>query len=315
MRVLVTGGNGFIGTYTVFELLARGHEPVILDRVGRIGDFDVEHVLGDIRDATAVTEAFAHVDAFIHLAGVLGTQETISNPRPAAETNILGGLNVLEAAAQYQVPGVNIAVGNYWMDNTYSITKSSVERFVRMFNKNRGTKINVVRALNAYGPGQSIAVPYGPSRVRKIIPSFVCKSLLGEPIEVYGDGSQTMDMCYVGDVAYVLAEAFERAVDGHIFDHALEAGSGRATSVLEIAEMTRDAVQAYTEESLPAIRHLPMRPGEPDKSVVLGDPDGTLDVIGMDHVDFLTFEEGIALTVKSYAEEWLPEYEYSGSRA
>jgi UDP-glucose 4-epimerase len=110
-------------------------------------------VLGDIRDATSVTEAVSHADGVIHLAGVLGTQETIDNPRPAAETNILGGLNVLEAIAQYGVPAVNIAVGNHWMNNTYSITKSTVARFADMYNRYRGTRVSVVRALNAYGPG------------------------------------------------------------------------------------------------------------------------------------------------------------------
>src|SRR5580698_11519286 len=105
MRVLVTGGAGFIGTATVNELHSRGHDRVIFGSTQRP---DKESVLGDVRDATAITEAVAHVDAVIHLAGVLGTAETIWNPRPAAETNILGGLNVLEACSQYQTPLVNI---------------------------------------------------------------------------------------------------------------------------------------------------------------------------------------------------------------
>jgi UDP-glucose 4-epimerase len=308
MKVLVTGGNGFIGRETAEFLSESGYEPVIFDRHGH-GDPYFETILGDIRDSTAVTEAFAHVDGFIHLAGVLGTQETINNPRPAAETNVLGGLNVLEAAAQYRVPGVNIAVGNHWMNNTYSITKSSVERFVRMFNENRGTKINVVRALNAYGPRQSIAAPYGSSKVRKIMPSFICKSLLEEPIEIYGDGSQVMDMVHVGDVVAVLVDTLTATLDGKILGHALEAGTGRDTTVLEIANAVRDAVSAYDPSlRLPAVKHLEMRPGEPKNSVVLGDPDGTLGVIGWDSSDFLTLEEGLGSTVKYYGDIWKPRY-------
>src|SRR4051812_24000328 len=123
---LVTGGNGFIGRYVVEELLSRGRVVHVLDRntPSQFGAFDtlLSHVnerviLGDIRDATAVNEAMSHCDSWIHLAGVLGTQETIGNPLPAAETNILGGLNVLQAAAEHHAPGVNIAVGNHWETN------------------------------------------------------------------------------------------------------------------------------------------------------------------------------------------------------
>ncbi len=172
MKVLVTGGQGFIGQYTVEELIRRGHTPVIFDtRDLGFRPEGTEFVVGDIRDDTAVTEAFAHADAFIHLAGVLGTQETISNPRPAAKTNLLGGLNVLMAAKQYDVPGVNIAVGNHWMNNTYSITKNMIERFVAMFNKEHGTRINIVRPTNAFGPRQSSFPPYGSSKVEKITPA------------------------------------------------------------------------------------------------------------------------------------------------
>ena len=131
--VLVTGGGGFIGSYVVEELLRRQYKVVVFDTRWRKPIEGAEVVLGDTRDATSVTEAIAHVDGVIHLAGVLGTQETITNPRPAVETNVMGGLNVLEACAQYDLPLVNIAVGNWWMNNTYSITKNTVERFCDMW--------------------------------------------------------------------------------------------------------------------------------------------------------------------------------------
>lgn len=289
--VLVTGGNGFIGRYVVEELAKRGYEVSVLDTRWR-GDVTpgVHVVLGDIRDATSVTEAAAHADGVIHLAGVLGTQETIANPRPAAETNILGGLNVLEAAAQYDLPMVNIAVGNYWMRNTYSITKNTVERFAEMLNRYRGTKVTIVRALNAYGPRQIAAAPYGPSKVRKIMPSFICRALTGEPIEVYGDGQQVMDMIYVADVARVLVTALERTASDGPLD-ILEAGSGRRTTVGQIARIVLEATRSETP-----ITHLPMRPGEDEGSVVLGNPN-TLRQIGMDGSDFLELEAGVANTV------------------
>ena len=111
----------------------------------------VEVFQGDIMDDVAVTEAMAHCDSWIHLAAVLGTQETIKNPRPAAKSNFIGGLNILEAV-QYNLPGTYIAVGNHWMNNTYSITKTMIVRFIDMYNRNRGTKVNIVRVVNIMVP-------------------------------------------------------------------------------------------------------------------------------------------------------------------
>lgn len=308
--ILVTGGNGFLGRYVVEELMERGYDVAVLDtrfrqpepyltfRDGKPVTLLPKIVLGDMRDATSTTEAIAHADGVIHLAGVLGTQETISNPRPAAETNILGGLNVFEACAQYDVPLVNIAVGNYWMNNTYSITKNTMERFADMMNKYRNTRISIVRALNAYGPRQVAAAPYGPSKVRKIMPSFVCRALAGQPIEIYGDGEQIMDMIYVADVARVLVEALIQTEKGTLV--AVEAGSGNQTTVNDIAEEVITQAAMVTGHRVEVV-HIPMRPGEDEHSVVLGHPE-TLAPLGMDGSDFVPLPVGVARTVKYFEE-------------
>lgn len=302
MKVLVTGGQGFIGRYTVEELRRRGHSVIVFDRHHHIewNDPLIEPMLGDIRDATAVTEAMAHAEGYIHLAGVLGTAETIYNPRPAAETNVLGGLNVLEAAAQYKVPGVNIAVGNYWMNNTYSITKNTVERFTEMFKTERGLQISTVRALNAYGPRQSVAAPFGDSKVRKIMPAFVCRALSGKDIEVYGDGEQIMDMIYVADVARVLVDALEFTALYGSSSITFEAGTGRQTTVNDIAVAVATEVWHLTGIDV-GVKHLPMRPGEPDRSIVLGNPE-TLKILPNNQL--ITLEDGLKPTVK-YFQEYL----------
>lgn len=298
MKVLVTGGNGFIGSHVVTALLEQGHEPVVFDRHVRKAPPGCELILGDVRDETAVTEAVAHVEAVIHLAAVLGTQETIHNPRPAAETNVLGALNVFEAVAEYELPAAYAAVGNYWMENTYSISKTCAERFARMFNQERGTQIAVVRALNAYGPGQSVAAPFGPSKVRKIMPAFVCRALAGQPIEVYGDGTQVMDMVHVRDVADVFVRALE--VGPHPDGIPYEAGTGRPTTVLDIAQVVARDVEAKIEDQV-QITHLPMRPGEPEHSIVLGDPE-TLRPLYQGFPVLRTLEDSIPEVVDFYAE-------------
>lgn len=292
--VLVTGGNGFIGRYVVEELVSRGYAVSVLDTRYRIAPHATV-VLGDARDATSVTEAVSHADGVIHLAGVLGTQETVRNPRPAAETNILGGLNVLEACSQHGVPLVVISVGNYWMNNTYSITKHTIERFADMYARFRDSRVTVVRALNAYGPRQLAAGPYGPSKVRKVMPSFICRALSGEPIEIYGDGGQIMDMIHVKDVARILVGALEKT-DRDGPQATFEAGTGRRTTVNDIAHLT---VAEVARQGGPVVDvvHLPMRSGEDAGSVVVGDP-LTLEPLGIGSL--MPLEQGIAETVEYY---------------
>lgn len=284
MRVLVTGGTGFIGGYVCAQLEASGDAPTVLDRHGRL-PWSFETVLGDVRDSAAVDAAVSHTQGVIHLAAVLGTQETVQRPGFAAEVNILGSLNVFEACVHYRVPCVYIGVGNHWMDNPYSISKTTAERFAWMFRKERGLRIAIVRAYNAYGPRQK-ARP-----VRKITPNLILPALKGEPIEVYGDGLQVMDMIHVRDVADVLVRAIKMD-KAAAPTHVLEAGTGRKTTVLEIAKAVLTATR-----SLSPIDHLPMRPGETEHAEVVARPE-TLAPLG--EFDFVRLEDGIQETVEWY---------------
>ena len=297
VKVLVTGGNGFIGQYVCEELENRDINVVVFDRQHDKAETARDTHLGDIRDATSVTESVAHVDAVIHLAGCLGTQETINNPLPAAETNIMGGLNVLQACTQYAVPLVNIAVGNYFEDNTYSLTKDCVSRFCNMYREYRDLPVTVVRALNAYGPRQSVAYPYGTSKVRKIMPSFIMRALNAHPIEVYGSGNQIMDMIYVSDVAKILVSALLYTVQYGAVGSVLSAGTGRRTTVNDIAQLVVEYVGRGT------ISHIPMRPGETPGVEVLGFPE-TLNILGVVKEQLMPLEQGIAKTVDWYRDNY-----------
>lgn len=311
MKVLVTGGSGFIASWIRKELIARGHSVLVMDHQDRrqqLADGE-EFFLGDVRDATAVTEAAAHVDGIIHLAAVLGTQETISNPRPSAETNILGSLNVFEAAAQYRLPGVYAGVGNAWMRDhgtgSYTISKTAAEDFVRMFNAYRGGRITVVRPVNAYGPGQSIAQPFGTSKVRKVMPALTCRALTNTPIEVYGDGTQVSDCVWVKDVATAFVAALEHTAEYGPTERPVEVGPADSVTVNNIARMVAEEASKHTGLAPVDIVHLPMRPGEVPNAVVKSDV-STLQQIGLTATDFLPLEEGIRQTVEYYATEWLP---------
>jgi UDP-glucose 4-epimerase len=332
MKIGITGGAGFIGGHVVDVALERGHDVVVFDTRGRLAEDEtenfsyprpmvtVERRLGDVRDATAMTELAAHTDGIIHLAACLGTQETITNPRPAAETNIVGGLNFLEACIQYGIPGVYIGVGNHWMENTYSITKTTVERFVRMFNAERvvpgsqhsagpdrlGARFNTVRLVNAYGARQSMAPPFGPAKVRKILPSFIGRALTGRQIEVYGDGSQISDMVHVRDGALALVKALENADAGVVFDRAVEVGPATSNTVLEVAQMVRTAARMINGNHS-EITFLPMRPGETIGTPVTADT-STLEFVDMAPEKLTETRPGIYNTVRWYSDNWLPGF-------
>lgn len=314
MKVLVTGGSGFLASWIRMELLARGHSVLVFDHQDRrqhLADGE-EFFLGDVRDATAVTEAAAHVDGIIHLAAVLGTQETISNPRPSAETNILGSLNVFEAATQYRLPVAYAGVGNHFMrlqgTGCYTITKSAAEDLARMYNAYRdGGRITIVRPVNAYGPGQSVAAPYGTSKVRKIAPAFACRALTGAPIEVYGDGTQISDCVYVADVAHAFVTALEHTAEHGPTEKPVEVGPATSVTVNDIARLVAEEATLYTGQEMVPVKHLPMRPGEVPNAVVSSDT-STLAQIGLDADSFVPLDEGIHHTVRYYAEQWLPGY-------
>lgn len=257
MKIGVTGGKGFIGSWVVGELTRQGYEPVVLDHRGKLGGSN-EWMLGDVRDEETMMELAAHVDGIIHLAAVLGTVETIDRPLPAAKTNLLGTLNTFEAASRYDIPVVFAAVGNANIARgTYCITKSAAERFVEMYREDRGLRVTSVRPMNAYGPRQSAPEPYGSAKVRKIVPSFVCSALSGNPLMLYGDGSQISDSVYVEDVARVFVTALTKGLEGVVPDHPIDVGNATPTSVLRVAEEVVKNVPGAT------ISSNPMRAGEP----------------------------------------------------
>ena len=280
MRVLVTGGAGFIGRYVCKELWAQGHEPLVFDIAAPIPQ--------DVRQPGQVQDAMRHADACIHLAGILGNPETVSDPYPCVQTNILGSLNVFEAAGSK--PVVFPAVGNKWLRETgtggYTITKSCVEDFIAMYNKCRGSTIAIVRPVNCYGPGQKVPAPWGPGTVRKIMPTFIAQALHGQDIEVYGNGSHTSDMVYVTDVA--------RNIVGVLGTNGVWGiGPIESHTVLQVAKMVEQEVYNQTGVILP-------------HGVVFRDMP-TSEVPGVTALHETMWEyprvdlvEGIALTVASY---------------
>ena len=260
-KILIFGGQGFIGSFLVDNFLAKGHQVTIFDRhydAAKFKEYDWEgkvvFQLGDLKDRDSVIEAISLNDIAVNFAGLLGTQEMINNPIPAIEVNILGAINVFDACRMHKKRGFQVAVGNYWMNNPYSITKSVTERFALMYNKEHKTDIRICRGMNIYGPRQK----HRP--IRKIFPNLVIPALLNEDITIYGTGEQVMDLLYVKDFAEILSRII--LTDDIPGDIIFEAGAGEFT--------INDAVNNVLEltQSKSNVIHIPMRPGEDAMSIV-----------------------------------------------
>jgi UDP-glucose 4-epimerase len=253
MRVLVTGSSGFVGAAVRRVLEARGHTLV---------PFDHPH---DVRDRASLVKAARHVDGIINLAGVLGTAELLGGEYAAVETNVLGAVNVLDAAAEHDVPVVQIGTGHKGQPNPYAVTKACAEDLALARARWRGERVTVVRAFHAYGPGQKPCPPHGTSPVRKVVPSLVCRALSGMPLQVHGSGRQRVDLVYVDEVAAVLVDALAGP-----YGTVLEAGTGKPTTVLDAALDIIDRVdQSFGTVRTMAVEHLPMREGEPPETTVV----------------------------------------------
>jgi UDP-glucose 4-epimerase len=268
MRVLVTGGAGFIGQAVKLQLEMRGHEMVTFDYPNDV--ISVPQVAMGVQDA----------DAVINLAGRLGTSETFGAEYATAKVNILGAINVADACAKAGVPMVQIGTGHKGQQNPYAITKGCAEDLLLARVRETGQRIAVVRAFHAYGPGQKAFPPHGKSTVRKIIPSFVCRALQDMDIEINGSGAQIVDLIHVDEVARILVESI-----GDASGEVIQAGTGVRTSVRQCAEIVRGLAGSQSR-----IVHLPMRPGEPEYSRVVADQPRSV----------LGFPYGLADTVEYY---------------
>ncbi len=299
MAILITGGCGFLGSHLVDQMVAEGCSVLVFDRVYKKELWDeygwsqnpmVSFMLGDIKDRDSVFEAVHQSDMWVNLAGLLGTAEMINNPIPAVEVNVLGALNVYDAARLYKKRGVQIDVGNYWMNNPYSITKSIASRFASMYNKEHDTDIRIVRGMNVFGERQK----HRP--IRKLFPNLVIPALLNKPITLYGTGDQIMDLIYVKDIADILSRAL--LLDDVPNDVSYEAGIGDNQTINQTAELVLELTGSDSE-----LVHKPMRSGEDKMSVVQITDQGWEDLkthLGFTKQDLTPFSQAVQNSIQWY---------------
>ena len=262
-NILVTGGHGFIASHTIEELKKRGYKVVTNVRsIKAVEDDylkDVDRYLIDNRDSVGMRSIIEKIDGVINLAGILGTK-SVDNSQTFYENNVKAAVGIFGACVEYNVPIVQITVGNYFEFNDYSNSKVLAERELIKFARFKGLRGNCVRGLNAFGERQKIR------NTGKIIPTFIYNALNSLPIKVYGgkDNCGVMDMIYVKDLAKILVDVLEQTEAVNNYGNVYEAGSGVGMPVFQIAEL----VKSFTK-SVSVIVEVPMRSGESKSSVVV----------------------------------------------
>lgn len=294
MKILVTGGSGFIGTHLLENLRKKGHHLSSFDRTPASGTpKGVRQIQGDILDGKALQRVIKSHDAAINLVGKLGTSETINSPFDSLEVNLRGALNFYEAVRSGEKRAVQITMGAYTWPNTYSITKYAAERFALMYNRYHGTRIAVVRAMNVYGPGQKHAP------VRKVVPNFIRWATTNRPLQIYGDGKQRIDLIAAEDCAEVLSRAL--LTNHNSYEQVFEAGSGKPITVNRLADLVIRLTASRSKKT-----YIPMRPGEPLHSLTKADAQ-TLRSLNISTDQFQPLEAGLRRTIAWYRQHGFPK--------
>jgi UDP-glucose 4-epimerase len=271
VTVLVTGGAGFIGSHVAEALVARGDDVVVLDDLssGKRENLPegAELVEGDIREPQDELFAGVKPDICFHLAAQADVRVSVARPEHDARINVIGTINLLEAAREHGTQLVFSSTGGAIYGECdgpapedaprqplapYGTSKLAGEEYLATYNRLHGTKHVALRYGNVYGPRQD---PHGEAGVVAI---FFKRFLSGEQPRIFGDGKQTRDYVYAVDVVRATLAAAGR--DGGVYN----VGTGRETSVVELFDLCRRVAGKESVEP----EFAPPRPGELQRSVL-----------------------------------------------
>src|SRR5579862_9762760 len=264
MRILVTGGAGFIGTNLVAHLANSGrYEIQVLDDLSAGQDVPrfpsgVRFRRGDFTDATTLRDCLKDVQIIVHLAAMSGVVDSIVDPERCFAINVAGGFRLLEMAREAKVEQViNASTGGALLGDVappisemmapspmspYGASKLAIEGFCSAFAASYGVACATLRFSNIYGPHSA--------HKKTVVAAFIKNALRREPLVVYGDGEQQRDYLFVGDLVRGIEQAIERGTTG-----TFQLGAGRPTSLRElIAILERVAGRTFEVRFEPARR-------------------------------------------------------------
>src|SRR5262249_14578121 len=309
MKVLVTGGAGFIGSHLADAILAAGHRVLVIDNESTGKRENVPNgatfIRGDVGNPRELEVAFEEgLDAVCHIAGQVSIIRSFAEPVADLRTNVQGTINVLQLCLKYRVPRLLYAssMTNYGQTEVlpipethpceplsyYGITKYAGERYVQTTGTrpdlNFDFQVTSFRMYNVYGPRQALDNPY-----QGVLGIFLGNLLRSEPITIFGDGEQSRDFIYIADVvrAWVAALKNERTF-GRVFN----LGSGRRLTINQLADAVLQAFQKG--RSSWKVRYLPARPGE--QRHVEADVRNLASALGWKPA--VSFEDGLSETLR-----------------
>jgi UDP-glucose 4-epimerase len=311
MKVLVTGGAGFIGSHLVDGLLNSGFEVIVLDNFSTGRRENLSHLDGkidliecDISVADNWFDYFKGVDYVFHLAALADIVPSIQKPAEYFHTNVVGTYNVLEASKRYGIKRLVYSASSscygipdiYPTPETaeikpqypYALTKRLGEELVMHWSSVYGLNANSLRFFNVYGPRSRTSGTYGA-----VFGVFLAQKLAKKPFTVVGDGSQTRDFTYVTDIVEALMAVTQSEVVGKIYN----VGSGRTISINYLIELLEGGVT-----------YIPKRPGEPNCTYA----DTSLINRDLNWVAKIAIEEGVLKVLENInywtdAPVWEPE--------
>ena len=249
MKVLVLGGNGFIGSHVVDQLLAAGHKVRVFDRSPeryRLPLKQVEYRLGCFDDMFQVAEALHGMDAVCHLISTTVPGTSNLDPVADVQSNLVNTLQLLEQMKKkgmkrilylssggtvYGNPETSPVREDHPLNpiSSYGVVKVAIEKYLNMFKQLNGFEPIILRPSNPYGPRQ------GHAGVQGLIGTLLTRALAGGALEIWGDGSVIRDYMHVGDLARLCVAALESDSCG-VFN----AGSGEGHSINEIIDLIRN---------------------------------------------------------------------------
>lgn len=263
LRILVTGGAGFIGSHLADRLVNAGHDVIVLDNFSTGRPRNLSHSRGrsnfqlvraDIcRIPRSFLKRLGRVDRVAHLAAATSVQQSVRDPVSTTEVNVIGTLNVLGAAKALRAERVVFASSaavygtprafpiaedaSISPISPYGASKAASELYLRAFEENHGIEAVSLRYFNVYGPRQT------PSEYAGVISIFAKRALHRQPLQIFGDGSQTRDFIYVSDVIDATVTALEKNLKSRAFNIA----SGKEITILELAKMMQEIIQTGSE--------------------------------------------------------------------
>jgi len=308
MKVLVTGGAGFIGSHLADGILAAGHQVVVLDNESTGKRENVPtgatYIRGDVANPQELEAAFEMgLDAVCHIAGQVSIIRSFTDPVADLRTNVQGTVNVLQQCVKYKVPRLVYAssMTNYGHTEVlpipethpceptsyYGITKYAAERYVQTTGSRSdlgfALQATSFRMYNVYGPRQALDNPY-----QGVLGIFLGNLLRNEPITIFGDGEQTRDFIYIEDVVRAWVTALDKEAS---FGRVMNIGSGRRLSINQLADAV---LRAFNQSrSTWEVRYQPGRPGE--QRHVEADVTRAAEQLGWK--TSVSFEDGLAETL------------------